>query len=171
MDSAARLQERFNELVRLAENINQPYSADRIDLLCQSIILESRISRTPSPLMAEERVIREIENHVRKDVTGYYDFDLLARKYDLHPAKFRRYWNRYIGLPPARYMMKLRMAEAARLLVETAMPVGEVARTVGFMDELYFSKKFRKEYGLPATAYRQNHHKNLSLKDLPVTRM
>ncbi|MDZ4200290.1 MAG: helix-turn-helix transcriptional regulator [Kiritimatiellia bacterium] len=79
---------------------------------------------------------------------------MIARRHGLSAATFRRYWNRYVQLPPARYVMTLRMREARRLLVETDLTVAEVAEQVGFEDPLYFSRSFRRLTGVPPSHYR-----------------
>ena len=41
------------------------------------------------------------------------------------------------------------MGESLRLMDESpTMPVGEVARRCGYSDPLYFSKAFKKKYGV-----------------------
>ena len=46
------------------------------------------------------------------------------------------------------------MLEAARLLRFTDLTVGEVAFRVGFDDQLYFSRAFKRHHGEPPVAYR-----------------
>jgi hypothetical protein len=47
------------------------------------------------------------------------------------------------------------LADPNRLLVETALNVGEVAAAVGFRDPLYFSRRFHEVMGVTATGYRR----------------
>ena len=60
-------------------------------------------------------------------------------------------------MPPARYVMNLRMREACRLLVETDKTVAEIADILSFEDPLYFSRRFSKMMGTPASDYRRRH--------------
>ena len=60
----------------------------------------------------------------------------------------------YAGQTPLQYQRQLRMAEAARLLTETARPVAEIAAEVGYADALYFSRVFRAHFGKSPTDYR-----------------
>lgn len=59
------------------------------------------------------------------------------------------------GMSPNDYIRKIRMEEAARLLLTTNMTAAEVAYKVGFEDQYYFSKSFKKYYGLPPSQYRR----------------
>jgi AraC family transcriptional regulator, transcriptional activator of pobA len=49
------------------------------------------------------------------------------------------------------------MLEAARLLRFTELTVGEVAYRTGFEDQLYFSRAFKRRYGVAPTPYRDLH--------------
>jgi AraC-like DNA-binding protein len=46
------------------------------------------------------------------------------------------------------------MVEAARLLRFTDLTIGEVAFRVGFGDQLYFSRAFKRHFGEAPMAYR-----------------
>jgi AraC family transcriptional activator of pobA len=50
-----------------------------------------------------------------------------------------------------------RMLEAARLLRFTGLTVGEVAFRAGFADPLYFSRAFKRRYGVAPMGYREVH--------------
>ena len=47
------------------------------------------------------------------------------------------------------------MLEAARLLRFTDRTIGEVSHAVGFTDPLYFSRAFKRHFGLSPQAARQ----------------
>ncbi|MNL51955.1 Virulence regulon transcriptional activator VirF [compost metagenome] len=53
------------------------------------------------------------------------------------------------------YVLKLRMAHSMKLLLFTDKPVNEVARLAGYSDPFFFSKTFKKQFGLsPSEIYR-----------------
>jgi len=66
-------------------------------------------------------------------------------------AEFRK----HIGMPPMRYLLETRLTRAAYLLADVNMSISEVAREVGFRDPLYFSRQFRKRFGLSPRPYRR----------------
>ena len=56
-------------------------------------------------------------------------------------------------LPVADYIKSVRLQKAAMLLVQNQLTIAEIAFSVGFTDRKYFSKEFRKQYGLSPTEY------------------
>ncbi len=68
---------------------------------------------------------------------------------------FRKKWRQRFGTPFKHDLINMRMQEACRLLVETNKSIQAIAATVGFEDALYFSRRFRKLIGVPATEYRK----------------
>ena len=53
-----------------------------------------------------------------------------------------------------RELQRVRMARAAELLRDDAMPVGAVARAVGYRQPAQFSKAFRRHHGRPPSELR-----------------
>ena len=51
-------------------------------------------------------------------------------------------------------LQRIRMARAAELLRDDAMPVGAVARAVGYRQPAQFSKAFRRHHGRPPSELR-----------------
>jgi AraC-like DNA-binding protein len=148
------------QLHRLLELLETPYAAgaaDRIDRAGELLLVESRLGENRPPIGRDESVIRTIREYVRTHYLEHHNFDALAREHGLSPATFRRYWERYVHMPPARYVMNLRMREACRLLVETDKTVAEIADILSFEDPLYFSRRFSKMMGTPASDYRRRH--------------
>ena len=86
------------------------------------------------------------------------DPDDLARYVGLSRRQLERLCREYLGCPPTRYYLELRLARARRLLVQTAMPIQEVAVACGFISAPHFSKCYRDFFGLPPSADR--HHRN-----------
>ena len=154
INNSTEIRKKVQELVHLMNNIYGESVADRLDLLCESMIIDSIINEEPPPLSENEAIIRRIRAHVRKNFLDYHDFDEFAGQNGISPSSFRRHWKHYVGLSPAKYLMRLRIREACRLLVETNNSIGRIAEMLHFDDPLYFSRKFHQETGVTATDYR-----------------
>lgn len=59
------------------------------------------------------------------------------------------------GIAPKDYLIGKRIAHAKRLLRETDASVMEISVSVGYVDQLYFSRIFKKREGISPLAYRK----------------
>lgn len=153
-------------LAELRELIGSPGvagSADRIDRVCDELVMESLLGEASRPTSQKEGAIDLLRHYLEENCMEEVDFDLLAAEAGFSPASFRRHWGRYVGMPPAQFMSAARIQQACRLLVETELSIKEIARRLRFEDALYFSRRFRQLTGASATEYRRLHQDPLSL--------
>jgi len=68
-----------------------------------------------------------------------------------------RLFKRYLGCPPFQYINKLRLDEAADVLIQTDKSITEIALDIGYNDSNYFSRLFRKHHGLSPREYRNKY--------------
>lgn len=68
---------------------------------------------------------------------------------------FQRLFKEATGLSPNDYLLELRIQNASKLLNETDLAIYKVANKVGITDWIYFSKAFKKKFGLSPTFYRK----------------
>ena len=50
---------------------------------------------------------------------------------------------------PTRYYLELRLERARQLLLQTSMPIVDIARACGFISAPHFSKCYRDRFSLP----------------------
>lgn len=148
----------MEQLSILRNLLRQPDGAvmiDRIDRVCERLLLETRIGQPTPSRSHEEETIRAIRHHLREHRFEVLDYDAIAHGHGLSPSTFRRHWNRYMQQTPARYVRGLRIREARRLLAETDATVAEIASQTGFDDPFYFSRCFRQLTGIAPKPYRE----------------
>ena len=61
------------------------------------------------------------------------------------------------GYSPKEYLLTLRMEKAKSLLEKTDMLVNAVANSVGYTDQLAFSRMFKEYTGISPKAFREEH--------------
>ncbi len=62
------------------------------------------------------------------------------------------------GMTLVAYLNHVRLSNAARLLRETACSIAEVAHEVGFADQSYFDKQFKRAFGSAPREFRSRGH-------------
>jgi AraC family transcriptional regulator of arabinose operon len=104
----------------------------------------------------------EIDSRIRRAVDLLNDLqaaplahDELARKVGLSPSRLAHLFVEQVGVTPRRYLENRRLEQARQLLRRTQLPVGEIARQVGFESQFYFSLRFKKATGRAPLAFRR----------------
>ena len=68
-----------------------------------------------------------------------------------------RAFQMYQKQSPKEYLTEFRIRQACHLLRETSLSVASIAYSVGFEDNLYFSKAFKKKMQISPSQYRKHH--------------
>ena len=92
-----------------------------------------------------------LEAHITEDVS----LEDAARAARLSPFHFLRIFSAVIGATPHQYLLRLRLARAARLLSEEERPVTDVAFDCGFADLSNFVRTFRRAAGVSPREFRK----------------
>ena len=146
-----------DELCALSRHPGREPAADRIDRICERLILESLLPDVKARPVPGDQGIQQIAALFRQRPQAPHDFDAIARRHGVSGSTLRRRWFETMKITPGRYLLDLRLQKARRLLAETTMPVGEVAAQSGFQDMFYFSRRFRLETELTPTQYRRRY--------------
>jgi len=128
-------------------------AADRVDRLAERILLETWVP--PAGQRGGQREVDRAAEAMRSNLISPPHPEELARRQGLSPSTFRRQWIEKFAIPPARWLQQLRISEARRLVVETELPISEVASQCGFEDAFYFSRCFRRATGVSPREYRK----------------
>jgi AraC-like DNA-binding protein len=79
----------------------------------------------------------------------------LAELSGMSESHFSRLFKSCIGTSPIDWLRRERINQAKHRLIESDDPVKEVARQVGYSDQFFFSKDFKKMVRLTPTQFRQ----------------
>jgi AraC-like DNA-binding protein len=145
------------EMRRLSHAAEPEAVVDRVDRVCERMILESWLGpvRREAPV-GDAATVQAIADELRARLADpALSPEEVAAAQGWSHSTFRRRWDEVMPESPGRTLQGLRMQEACRLLVETTLPIHEVAARAGFADEYYFSRRFRIEQGMPPREYRR----------------
>ncbi|MGA5299661.1 helix-turn-helix transcriptional regulator [Nucisporomicrobium flavum] len=78
----------------------------------------------------------------------------LARAAMFDPYHFHKIFRELTALTPGRFLAVLRMAEARRLLLHSALPVADVGARVGYRSPGTFSRQFTRLVDVPPARFR-----------------
>ena len=78
----------------------------------------------------------------------------LAESYGMSEGHFIRQFKSYTGQTPLEYRVTKRMETAKSLLAGTDLSVTDISSSLGFDDPLYFSRVFKRVFGVPPSAWK-----------------
>jgi AraC family transcriptional regulator, transcriptional activator of pobA len=77
-----------------------------------------------------------------------------ARMAGMSPPQFMKTFKRVAGTTLVAYLNHVRLANAAQLLRESNQSIAEIAATVGFSDQSYFDKRFKRAFSMTPMEFR-----------------
>jgi AraC-like DNA-binding protein len=78
----------------------------------------------------------------------------MAHAAGLSPARLHARFRSEVGASPAEWLRARRLAEARRLLAGTRLPVGAIARRLGYASQQQFAHVFTRSTGVPPRTWR-----------------
>lgn len=111
-------------------------------------------TETPQYVSADQ-IVKKVKDIVKKQYSnGELCVQRIADILCLNANYVGITFKRAAGTSISQYINQVRMENAAYLIVHTLIPIQEIAETVGYSDQFYFSKKFKQIYGMSPSTYR-----------------
>ena len=85
-----------------------------------------------------------------------FTIEALAQKLYTSTPTLRRNFSERFGIPPKQYLLKVRLDTAAAHLSQDFISVLEASQKSGFSDERYFSRIFKKKYGISPSQFNKS---------------
>ena len=95
-----------------------------------------------------------ISRYVSGHLTDDLSMETLQANLYLSASTISRVVKQESGMPPRLYIQSRRLEAARRLLLTTSLPIIQIAEQCGINDFNYFSRIFKKQYGMSPTAMR-----------------
>lgn len=130
-----------------------PGSGHKLEGLLRLIIVEfeSLLALRPKSGGIVDQVIRFLHEHLHEQIR----IADLAAQFGSSEGHLQRTFKRATGRTIVSVLTRLRVEQAAHLLIHTASPIGELAERVGFRDPLYFGRVFRKAFEMSPSDFRR----------------
>jgi AraC-like DNA-binding protein len=105
-------------------------------------------------LALEARRLMPVLAHIERNLARTLRVGELARRAGLSEPRFHAVFRRATGATPHAHILRMRLTKAQELLMASALPVAEVAERVGYADQFFFSRLFKKKCGASPSDYR-----------------
>jgi transcriptional regulator of acetoin/glycerol metabolism len=136
----------------------EPTSASNNPLHTRPRLGSIDISRLPPPPQAQGGLspgaMRRVREYVEVHLGESIDLSMLAGVAGLSVHHFARQFKQSAGVTPHAYLTQKRVDRARKMLVQTDLPLAEIAFTVGFFDQGHLARHFRHMFGTTPREFR-----------------
>ncbi|OIJ93076.1 GlxA family transcriptional regulator [Streptomyces monashensis] len=107
---------------------------------------------------AQRAPLREVQQWITEHPAGDLTVESLAARARLSPRHFARAFREETGMTPGRYVDRVRLEHARRLLEDTADGIEEIARAGGYGTPEAMRRAFLRALGTSPAEYRRRFH-------------
>ncbi|WP_395014775.1 AraC family transcriptional regulator [Dongia sp.] len=100
------------------------------------------------------RQFSKVIAHVEERYRSSLEVSELARIACLSESQFRKRFVKLFKISPSKFINRIRVQTAAKLLLSSKEPISEIALQCGFCDQSYFTRQFSHFFGLTPKRYR-----------------
>lgn len=135
--------EDYNEFESIEDLINS------MEIILSEMMISFKQTADQSNLIDD--TLKYIQHHYTQNITLSY----LADYFYVSKEHLSRSFKKKVGQTISEYITLLKMEQAKHLLKHSNRTIKEISRNVGYQDEKYFSKVFKKHYKCSPKEYRE----------------
>ena len=148
LQDAIPVEEQFQKLVDCWNAKLPGYEFMTRTMLQQLLITITQTASKSSRNYAASLKVEKIIQYMHQNLNGKITLSELAKFVQMTPFYMARTFKTATGYTIIEYFNKLKIDKSKELLIEGNKKVKEVARELGFVDEFYFSRMFKKAEGI-----------------------
>ena len=134
---------------------NATCTPELLEYIVEHIFMENYLfsSQYLTPKYSED--ISCVLHYMQEHLAENFNLNKMAKIANLSPTGLIWKFHQQLNTTPQQHFINLRMQLAKQLLVETLLPITQVAEKCGYNDVYYFSNAFRKNTGVSPSAFRK----------------
>jgi AraC-like DNA-binding protein len=116
----------------------------------------TRLLSKASQVLSSIDAIKAPVEYVRENFHRNLIIEDLAKLAFISVSALERRFKKYLSKTPKQFINEVRLENARRMLIETRLPIADVAYRCGFSEHSYFSRQFRLMFGTLPSQLREN---------------
>lgn len=126
-----------------------------LDVLLIQIIRRQKLVPAPISSTKINKECGQIKQYLDSNYADNINLDNLAAMAHMNKYYLVHAFTKYAGLSPISYLNAKRLETSRNLLTSTNFSISQIAASVGFSSQSYFSQTFRREMNMTPNEYRK----------------
>lgn len=111
-----------------------------------SIMLENQFDEEALVSEAKNGFVDEICTYINQKLYSKISIDEIAEFFKISPRRLHQIFTAELGISPKKYILKKKMEEGYKLLVQTSTPINQIAYMLCFSSPYHFTNSFKKTF-------------------------
>lgn len=167
-DSHLRLNEvQLNHALSIINEISEEYKEQvegyqtMVDLLFTQLVVYISRSYSQSVQQQDNNMLNmgEVLSYINRHYAETIRLEQLAAKANMSVNHFLRMFKVVTGQSPIGFLLQTRLEKAKEIIRNSSLPISQIAYQCGFQDSNYFSRQFKKHFGISPREFRSGRTK------------
>lgn len=142
----------------------KPVTVEALSQALQKILItmgaetkEMEAYRTNNQMLSQKSICELLEKYLAENFQKDISSQVIAEKFGFTSEYLGKIFKKYTGETPSKYVARLRINEAKRLLISNPeMEIQMIGELVGYKDGFYFSRVFKSYVGTQPSEFRNS---------------
>lgn len=145
----------FGKVIILPQQLHESYNEALAS--CNHVVVDD--AGQDAGILSQNPITRKVESYILKNYSEELSLQLLSMRFNVNNVYLGRLFKEETGQYFNDYLNRIRLGNAKKMLVSTALKASEIANAVGFLDPNYFFRKFKQVHGISPSDYRMSEKK------------
>jgi len=136
---------------------SEPLYAEALSIAFALHLLTAHSRSERKPLTPKGKLssmqLKLVTEIAQQELASDLSLNQLAMAANVSPFHFARLFKNTTGLAPHKFVLRLRLERAKRLIASRQLPLTDIALAVGFFDQAHFTNVFRRAFGMTPKAF------------------
>lgn len=129
--------------------------AFQTEMLFRCVLSEVFVCALHQTSISSQALFDSISSYIHAHYMDSLTMPRLAEQNGINKNRLAYVFYKHAGMGPGDYLLQYRLKCAKELLLSDSAPLREIAQATGFNDPFYFSKAFKKQFGVSPSEYRE----------------
>lgn len=127
-----------------------------LDNIARELLIS--ISTTIASEQPTNNTLQKILLYIKDHYTEPINLTEISKTFGISSSYVTKLFRTYLGVGTVDYINDLRLSSACEHLLSSDYTIGEISNMVGFANQYYFDRLFRRKYGITPKDFRKNNY-------------
>lgn len=120
------------------------------------ILISTELATHQTPNNTLQKILHYINKHYTEALT----LTSIAENFGYSTSYITKLFRNFLGKGTVDYINDLRLTAACEYLISSNHTIGEISNKIGFSNQYYFTRLFKRKYGVTPKEFRKSNNKN-----------